>query len=133
MKSKEKLGLQDSPVDALTKLSEGNPGAANVLMLFVQHNDNIDPDAVGGGFLGTFMFDTLGIYGSRIWMLYKDVCNQDIVEVMVVLRGWQLGYLSKDVLDHAIDNRGQGLDKEELFAMVKKRLPAFKIEARKKK
>jgi len=125
MKTKDRLQLNDTGGDMLLKMSEGNPGATTVMLEMLMHHDEIDPDAIGGGLFSIMMLDTLGIYGSRIWMFYKDVCNQDISQVFAIMRGWQLGYLTREVLDHAIDHRGTGLGKEELFKKVQERLPNF--------
>jgi hypothetical protein len=124
---KEKIGLQDTGMDVVTKLAEGNPGAVTVMMEILQQQDEIDPDIAGMGVLGLLLFDTLGIYGSRIWMLYKDVCDSDISQVLCLLRGWQLGYLSDTEVNSAIDNDGKGIDKKEVFAKVQKRLPRFNL------
>lgn len=109
------------------KMSDGNPGAATVMMTIME-NEDIDPDAAMGG-IGTILsLDTHGIYGPRIWMLYKDVCKQNISHMLALLRAVQLGYCSEGALNKAIDNYGEGLNQPELIAKVKERLPAFKIE-----
>ena len=133
MNKNPKCGLEDTGRDVVVKLAEGNPGAATVMMKILQEQDKIDPDAAGMGVLGLLMFDTLGVYGSRIWMLYKDVCNSDVSEVLAVLRGWQLGFLSEAVLNYAIDNDGDGLDKKDIFTKVQKRLPKFNLNTEKAK
>jgi hypothetical protein len=88
----------------------------------------IDPDDWAGG-LGPLLFmDSNRIYGSRIWQLYKDVCNQSLVRMLAVLRAWQLGFISGHALHHAIDNCGEGLDVDELLGRVQERLPRFGCE-----
>lgn len=68
--SKDRItGLDMSLLEILSALSEGNPGALRVLMeLFGD----------GAGFLDVLGCDSKRLYGSRIWMLYKDVCGEDI-------------------------------------------------------
>jgi len=60
------IALTDSPQDVFWKLSKGNPGALTVLLEITQ----IEPPL---SFIQTLRFDDLGIYGPRIWMLYKDI------------------------------------------------------------
>ena len=122
---KNKLGLEDSGMDVLYKLSEGNPGALTVCMEVLKKGAEIDPDAFGGGLLQLLVFDTLGIYGSRIWMLYKDVCESNLVSMLGVMRAWQLGFITQSQLNWAIDNRGDGLDVKQAVSQVKERLPSF--------
>lgn len=121
-----KIQLTDTPQDVVMKLSDGNPGALSVCMQILFEGAEIDPDGFGGGLGALLGLDSLGIYSSRIWMLYKDVCGQDLPTTLAMLRGWQLGIISADVLSHAIDNRGNGLDVANVYAQVHEQLPAFK-------
>ena len=121
----ERIGLKDTMPSVIIKLSDGNPGALRVCMEILEHTTAHDPDNVLGG-IGVLLFlDTLGIYGSRIWMLYKDFCKENISTTILVLRGWQLGIISKLDLNHAIDNYGNGLDIEDIVDQVQKELPNF--------
>lgn len=54
----------------ICELSEGNPGAVRVLA------ELLGKDA--SGFMSVLGCDSKRLYGSRIWMLYKDVCGEDI-------------------------------------------------------
>jgi len=110
--------------DVVLTLVEGNPGALRVCLEILADNTT-DLDNSLGGFGVLLSLDTLHIYGSRIWMLYKDVCKQNISNVLAVLRGWQLGHLTRDVLNHAIDNMGDGIDLNAVMTEVQKELPNF--------
>ena len=121
-----KIQFTDTPQDVVMKLSEGNPGALSVCMQVLLEGTEIDPDGFGGGLGALLGLDTLGIYEPRIWMLYKDVCRQDLPTMLAMLRGWQLGIINADVLNHAIDNYGQGLDILSAYAKVHEQLPAFR-------
>jgi len=120
-----RIELTDTGIDVILKLSEGNPGAVTVCMEVLKKGTEIDPDAFGGGLMQLLGFDTLGLYGSRIWMLYKDVCECDLVSTLGVMRAWQLGFITQSQLNWAIDNRGDGLDVEQVVNQVKERLPSF--------
>ena len=124
-KTKDRLELGDTAVTAVVKMAEGNPGAVMVLAQMFNKGAKIDPDSALGGFGPVLDLDALGIYGSRIWMLYKDVCGEDIVKTLAVLRAHQLGHVSAAQLHHAIDNGGDGLDPDDALAKVQAELPAF--------
>ncbi len=124
---KSRITLNMSVLDALVAMCDGNPGALSVCTQLLKEGEAIDPQAFMGGF-GTIMFlDTCRIYGPRIWMLYKDVCKQDLRKTCAVLRALQLGLLDDAVLQSAIDNYGQGIDVDALCAQVKERLPSFQL------
>jgi hypothetical protein len=120
-----KIQLNDTGLSATMKMSEGNPGAISVCAMMLKQGGEIDPDDFAGGFGNLLSMDTLGIYGSRIWMLYKDVCGEDLRVTCAILRANQLGFLSTSALEYAIDNCGEGIDVPTLVALVEKRLPAF--------
>lgn len=115
--------------DIAVALSDGNPGAITAIMLCAKEAEKIDPDSVWGPFSSLIAFDSVGIYGSRIWMLFKDVCGQRADTTLGVLRAHQLGILSDDALNAAIDGKHRlyipGLRKQ-----VTEQLPAFNWEDR---
>ena len=120
-----KIVLTDTAEEMMVKMSEGNPGALSVCMQLLTETYKIDPDAALGGLSGILMLDTLGIYGPEIWMLYKDVCGEDIADTITVLRGYQLGFITYHQLHHAIQNGGNGLDVNDVLKQVKDELPLF--------
>ena len=121
---KEKIELTDTIEDVLIKLAEGNPGGLSVCLQIMKESAQIDPDCAFP-LLPLLSFDTLRIYGSRIWMLYKDVCKQSLTDTLGVMRGHQLGFVTRQQLNHAIDNYGEGLDVEAVLGQVRERLPNF--------
>ena len=92
----EKLELTDTGIDVFMKMSEGNPGALTVLMQVLDKTPEIDPDNILGGLGVILSFDTMGLRGSRIWMLYKDVCGESMQELQLLMRAHQLGVISTD-------------------------------------
>ncbi len=126
MNARPRITLQDTGLSACMKMAEGNPGAISVLAQMIRVGGDIDPDSFMGGMGALLGLDTHGIYGSRIWMLYKDVCGQDLRIMLALLRSCQLGFLSELNLSKAIDNYGEGIDIPALVAKVEERLPKFK-------
>lgn len=121
--SNKRITLQDTPIEILTKLSEGNPGALTVMLKILQEGEAIDPQSADPLFtiLG---LDTMEIYGPRIWMLFKDVCGESIVDTLAALRAVQLGIISEATLNKAIDNYGEGMP-EGILDLVKLELIQF--------
>ena len=124
----ERITAEDNIVSAIVKMADGNPGGAVVMREAALHSQEIDPMAVMGGFAPLLSLDTLGIYGNRVWMLYKDVCNEHLPTTLAMLRAWQLGILSDYKLNQAIDHRGDGLDLDSVKAAVKEQLPSFNLD-----
>lgn len=128
--NKPRLELNDTPISAVMKMAEGNPGAINVLMQLLTKADRIDPDDAFGGFGALFSLDTLDVYGSQIWQLYKDVSGQSLVTMLGLMRAVQLGYMPERELVAAIN--GQKLEEKDIDSYMKQvrtRLPAFGKEA----
>jgi hypothetical protein len=122
---KERIQLTDSTLDILIKMSDGNPGALTVLMRMLKEGGAIDPQSFAGGLGAILSMDSHGIHGSRVWMLYKDVCKESSESTLAVLRACQLGQLSESTMLTAIDTYGQGVDVAAIVASVKERLPQF--------
>lgn len=117
--------LSMTPIEVVTALSEGNPGAVSVMVKMLSDGAAIDQDSAFGGFGALLALDTEAIYGPRVWMLYKDVCGENLPRTLAVLRAVQLGMLSRESLNRAINNYGDGIDPEALHLQVCERLPAF--------
>lgn len=108
----------------------GNPGALNVMVQLLQKTEAIDPDNALGGLGNILSLDTLRIYDDKIWMFYKDICGQDIITMIGVMRGVQLGKMSATELTSAINHpSGYGqLDSNRLadvLKQVREQLPNF--------
>jgi len=125
MNTNTRIQLTDTTFTAVFKLAEGNPGATRVCAEILALTPTIDPDSALGGLGALLSLDSLGIYGSRIWMLYKDMCHECIYNTVAVLRAHQLGIISAKTLHHAIDNRGDGVSTLNTFAQVQAQLPRF--------
>ncbi len=126
-----KLEASDDLITVIEKMGDGNPGGMVVCMNILQESSTIDPYSAGLQGLGYLMnLDSLGIYGSDIWGLFKDVCRENLVHTLALIRAWQLGFLDTANLKFAIDNWGQlpsgePLDIEDYLKKVRDRLPTF--------
>jgi len=99
-----KIGLNDSIMDVMVKMSDGNPGAITCLMDIMQKQD-----WYGGAdsFIMILSFDTLELYGSNLYILWSDCCDRDLVKLELVLRNWQMGNLTKEEI-HKNLSQGRG-------------------------
>ena len=126
-----RIQLHHNMMDAMMILAEGNPGALTALMEIFKAVGTVDPDNALGPLGPLFSFDNLDIYGSNIWVLYKDVCGMDITKLLAVLRANQLGILSSAQIKTAITldpsiYRAPGLPNlDEIVVKVKEELPDF--------
>lgn len=129
--SNERIKLTDSTMDVVVKMSDGNPGAMNVLMQMLKPN-NIDPNDRMGGLGAILLMDTYGIYGTDIYILNNDICDRDLAKTLAVLRATQMGMFSSSVLKdacHRQDRSGRELvPVEDLYLKVKERLPNFDMQ-----
>lgn len=120
-----RLNMSKSLLENMVAFSEGNPGACRALGEVIAIAPTADPDSALGPLGPICTLDNLDCYGSRIWMLFKDVCGQDAHAMLGVLRACQMGFTSEREINAAID--GGRLDVKDLLRQVKERLPAFQI------
>ena len=87
--------------DAVVELSDGNPGALNVLISLVNTGN---PDVL-------LVLDELEIYGPKIWLLYKDLAGEEIINMFALLdaarRG--IGGVTYDAIANAVESANKGL------------------------
>lgn len=76
------------------RLSGDNVGIANVLVELVENT------AIPLGYLQAL--DNLNIKEDQIWMLYKDVCWEDIGKMITVLQAYVLGFITASEINKAI-------------------------------
>ena len=66
--------LEDSVLELVRKLSCGNPGAVLILCKIVGRHR--DPYSL------LLDMDDLELTGSRVWEAYKDLCREDLEELV---------------------------------------------------
>jgi hypothetical protein len=89
--------------DAVAKIAEGNIRAAVCIMDLMKHSEEIDPLSYLKVIGPVMLLDSLGIYGPNVWVIFKDVCEQNHARMLAVLRATQLGMLSSEALE--VSNR----------------------------
>ncbi len=88
-----KIKLTDNLQDVVAKMAGGNPGACMALCEMIKQGAGIDPQGFMGGLGAILSLDTLGIYGTDIYILYNDQCKRDIRKMLMLLRANQFGFL----------------------------------------
>lgn len=118
--NKERIKLTDNIMDVVLKMSDSNPGAMNTLMQIIEYGRT--ESIQGGGLRYILLFDSLGIYGTDMYVLNSDICQGDISKMLAVLEAVQFGLFSGDVLrdaSHRQDYSGRDLvPVDELYAKV---------------
>jgi hypothetical protein len=129
MHHQERIDLNDSAMSAAIKLAEGNPGAITAIVKMMEEAPAIDPDSAWGSFGPLIALDSAGIYGSHIWMLWKDVCGQSAVNAETLFRASQLGIISQSSVRDAASEGRHSFDFPALLAKVREELPNFAASA----
>ncbi len=121
-----RIKLEDTMMDILSKMSGGNPGALTVMMSLVDCNAQVDPDSAFGPYSTILDLDSSEIYGSDIWIVFKDICGQDIKMMIALMRARQLGFVTIEDIRQAIrDSYGHKLNLPHILQQVQTRLPKF--------
>jgi len=104
-----KILAGDNIQEIIVKMSEGNPGAINVMCVIIKDAPLIDPQDTMPYGLGKLMnLDNYNIYGSSIYVLFNDKCHCDIRKFIILLRACQFGFLLvKKLQDMATDQMGE--------------------------
>ena len=126
-----KIELTDSTQDVMVKMSDGNPGALHALCSMLKESPSIDPQGAMGGLGPKLSLDTLGIYGSEIYILHSDQCHRDTRELLMLLRANQLGFISSERIQRIARSqmRDTLLTEDEMGELNRKvmnELPSFK-------
>ena len=79
-----KITMFDDSTSAVTKLCNGNPGAINACCHLIKDGAHVYPYTDGCEYLITL--DTLGIYGTDIYVLWSDICQRDLEKMIAMLR-----------------------------------------------
>lgn len=130
-----KIKLDSNPVEAITAMAEGVIGTARVLGDLWTRCAFIDPDNWAKNWWVMLALDNLELYGSNIWLFYKDVCGESYINMCLMLRGIQLGALDHDeVVDMVLLARMGNRDDPPLVTsdefkslqdVIKETLPGF--------
>lgn len=118
-----------STFQLVAAMADGNPGAVTVMAQLYKYGPIIDPDAWSPA-AHLLALDDMEIYGPSIWILFKDRCESNVVNVLTLLRCQQLGLLKTEDIqlaakeEYPLPNH-PGFDFVALREMVKAEIPNF--------
>jgi len=127
-----KIEVEKNLQDMVSKMSDGNPGAINVMMGTILLTMRIDPDSVFGPITALISLDSYHIYGSSIYVLANDQCDGNIHKLLILLRATQMGLFDDIRLQTlaADQSRSDKITDEEWNSMIsglQKDLPNFDV------
>jgi hypothetical protein len=93
--------MGDTSQTAVVKMCDGNPGAMQAICELLRDGHQIAPDDLMCGMGQLLFLDTLGIYGTDIYVLYSDICGRSVRKMCGVLFAVQYGFFSASVLKDA--------------------------------
>lgn len=79
-----RITIFDTQISAVTKLCNGNPGAINACCLLIKEGAHIYPYIDGYRYI--MMLDSIGIYGTDIYVLWNDICQRGLAKMIAMLR-----------------------------------------------
>ena len=82
--AKNRITADMSAQEIVLTMSEGNPSALTCMMelLFVDCKT---------GLLDIQLFDSMGIYGSKIYMVWSDCCGRDMEKFKATIQAFREG------------------------------------------
>jgi hypothetical protein len=126
------ITFNDSPTDAILKVSKNNPGAGVAISQMMETVSKVDPDSTLGAIGVVFKLDDLEVYGEDVHMLYKYHCGQDPKRLLLLMRAVYLGLFSlekfKAMSKHPRRDLLTAAQWDRLIMRVKKEVPRFKID-----
>lgn len=92
-----KILKTDTMEDVFVKMAEGNIGAVRVLSEIFNIKDGIKH---------ILHLDSIGLYGSKLYMLWNDCCDRDINKVLKIIYSVNID----DIHSHLSGGRGTPFD-----------------------
>lgn len=93
-----KINVGDTVATMAIKMGEGNPGGLSVVIRLINHKGKSGSD----GMLHLLLLDVLEIYGSKLWMLYKDCCGEDFDVLIKTILSFDIKVLTKEQIHEHI-------------------------------
>lgn len=93
--------------DIIETISEGNEAAREICQQIISKAHLVDPHDTHGA-LVFFALDDVGIYGANIVKLWDEVCGQDVLCMITLMRAYQLGLagITKEKLNELMEFSG---------------------------
>jgi hypothetical protein len=112
----------------MMEMSDGNPGAATALATMAGSYERFDPMSAFKGWTALLWLDDKELYGSNIWVFYKDLCNEDMNKVVIIIRANQLGLMSTHEVNKHIKERGANVAWQAFADEIKSQIGEFNVQ-----
>ena len=89
MANNNRITSNMSMKDVLITMCDGNPGALTCMMQLIQ-NDPLT------GLLDIMLFDSMGIYGSKIYMVWNDCCARNMEKFKETIKAFREGKFTEE-------------------------------------
>jgi hypothetical protein len=119
-----RIGIEDTPAQAVFKLVEGDRAAAEACIAMVKAVATVDPDAEFGPFTPLLILESIGLTGKAIGAVYSHVCGGDPACALAVLHAARLKLVSVDVLKRAAAGRTP-INTAVLLDAIRSKMPRF--------
>ena len=93
-----KIRLDDQAMEVVVKMAEGNAGAATLVIKLLQD----DPMNLVTVILA---LDTIGLYGSKLYMLWNDSCDRNLSKLKDVMEAWRVGEITEESIHKAVSGQ----------------------------
>ena len=94
----DRIDVDDTPANAVFKLCQGDPSAAEACIALVKVVATADPQAEFGPFTPLLMLEATGLVGPAIGHVYRKVCDSDPVTLLAVLHAVRLKVIAMDAV-----------------------------------
>ena len=94
--AEERIKANMTMQDALIEMAEGNPGALTCMLEMLKSDST--------ALLDILYFDSMEIYGEKIYKLWNDCCNRDMDKFCETLKYLKSGKISKEEIQENLNS-----------------------------
>ena len=123
----ERIAVDDTPANAVFKLSQGDRAAAEACIALVKIVATADPKAEFGPFTHLLMLEATGLVGPAIGHVHRHVCGGDPITMLALLHAVRLKVMTMDKVKRAAVDR-ERINAQALIELVRQKIPTFARE-----
>jgi hypothetical protein len=120
----DRIDVDDTPANAVFKLVQGDPSAAEACIALVKAVAIADPQAEFGPFTPLLILEAAGLTGPAIGHVYRKVCDSDPVTMLAVLHAVRLKVIAMDAVKRAAVS-GTRIRADTVIEIVRQKIPNF--------
>lgn len=101
--------LSPYALDSILSLTNGDEDSSRVCVLAIEFElrTRFSGDSV---YRSLYLLDALHVHDADIYLLYKEVCHENIKHMIALLNATYSGFVTQKALQHAIAHHGEGID-----------------------